>query len=134
MAKQTDPVILFDGMCNLCSGAVQFILKHEKSEHLKFASLQSTSGERFRKSFHFDPQNTDSIVFIYAGKAYVKSEAVLKISSYLKFPWHLLSVVRVFPKFFTDKIYDFIARNRYNFFGQKKECWIPEPKWRERFL
>lgn len=127
------PIVFFDGVCNLCSGAVQFILKHEKEHRLFFAPLQ---GETFRK-IH-EQQKTefpDSIVLYQAGALYVESGAVLRIARHLTGFWRLLSYPAwAIPPFIRDALYRFIARNRYRWFGKKETCFLPTPELRSRFL
>ncbi len=130
---EINDIVLFDGLCNLCSGAVKFILTHEKSETLKFASLQSETGSALVMKFKIDP-SVDSIVLISDHKAYIKSDAAIRIASYLKRPWSWISHTGFIPLAWRNSLYDFIARNRYRFFGKKEECWLPQPRWRMRFL
>ena len=134
-AKETDaPIMLFDGVCNLCSGIVQFILKQERDTSIQFASLQSEKGTSLLSRYNIDPHVTDSIVYIQNGKAYVKSAAAFKIATHLKMPWRIVGWFRFIPAWLSDTIYDLIARNRYRLFGKKDECWLPHPKWKERFI
>lgn len=127
-------VVLFDGVCNLCSGAVQFILEHERSETLKFSSLQSDVGKKLLATFDIDPRLTDSIVYIENNKAFVKSTAAIRIARHLKMPWRIVSKFSFVPRIIRDFIYDLIARNRYKMFGKKEECWLPQPRWKKRFF
>lgn len=129
-----DNILLFDGICNLCSGFVQFVLKNEKGGNIKFASLQSAIGEQILKQYQVSQKGLESIVFVHDGKAYEKSEAIMKISRYLKKPWSFFPFFRIFPVVFRDFIYDLVAANRYRVFGKKEVCWIPDPKWKKRFL
>lgn len=129
-----DRIVLFDGVCNLCSGAVQFILKHERDDSLRFASLQSAVGQDVLQRFSIDPNHTDSIVFVERNTAYVKSRAVLKIARYLKYPYRLFSFFGFIPTFIANWKYDIVAKYRYRLFGKKDECWLPHPGWKERFL
>ena len=131
---QYDRIVLFDGVCNLCSGAVQFILKHEKNDTLKFASLQSDIGKDILEHYHIDPKRTDSIVYVENESAYVKSKAVLKIAHHLKYPYRIFSFFGFIPAFIANWKYDLVARYRYKLFGRKDECWLPHPGWKERFL
>lgn len=130
---EKSPIVFFDGVCNLCNGAVQFILKHEKEHRLFFAPLQ---GETFRK-IH-EKQKTefpDSIVLYQAGALHVESGAVLRIARHLTGAWRFLSYPAwVLPPFIRDALYRFIARNRYRWFGKKETCFLPTPELRSRFL
>ena len=127
-------ILLFDGVCNLCSGFVQFVLKNEKSGEIKFASLQSSIGEQIIKHYKVSQNGLESIVFIQNEKAYEKSEAIIKISRHLVKPWSFLPFFSFLPVAFRNFIYDLVASNRYRIFGKKDVCWIPDPKWKKRFL
>lgn len=131
---KSNPIILFDGVCNLCNSSVQFVLKHEKHHNFKFASLQSNFGQLKLKEFNLKTEDFDSIVLLEKGKLYRKSTAVLKISKHLKFPFSLLSLFLIIPNFIRNFVYDFIAKNRYKWFGKEETCWLPEPKFKNRFL
>ena len=127
-------ILLFDGVCNLCSGFVQFVLRNEKGGEIKFASLQSGIGEQILKQYKVSQKGLESIVFVQDGKAYEKSEAIIKISNLLNRPWSFLPFFRILPVAFRDFIYDIVASNRYRVFGKKEVCWIPDPKWKKRFI
>ena len=114
------PVVLFDGLCHLCDRSVQFILDHERDHLILFASLQSDSGKNILNKYKFTQNELKSIVFIEDGNAYTKSEAILFIARHLIRPWHFLFRLRIFPLFFRNAIYDFIARNRYRLFDKKE--------------
>jgi len=130
-----DKIILFDGVCNLCNGAITFILKNEKTPHFKFASLQSEIGKHLMAERHINPSEIDSIILIDVGNAYyIKSTAALEIAKDLKGGYSLLSNLSVLPESFRDSVYDFIARNRYKWFGKKDQCMIPTPELKSRFL
>ncbi|MGB5820172.1 MAG: DCC1-like thiol-disulfide oxidoreductase family protein [Saonia sp.] len=129
----TKPVILFDGVCNLCNQWVRFILKREKNELYRFASLQSETGIQLLKD-HNISKGLLSIILIEEGKVYQKSDAVLRICSNLKAPWFLGRYLRVIPKALRDKIYDFVAANRYKWFGKQQQCDYITAHQRVRFL
>lgn len=133
-AKETETkVVLFDGVCNLCNTSVDFIVRYEKEDTLKFASLQSEYGKALvQKAGMTDVP--DSILFYSNGELQVKSKAVLSICSYLKFPYRLLNVFRFVPKPIVDKFYEYIARNRYRWFGTKDSCRVPTAEERGKFL
>lgn len=128
------PIILFDGVCNLCNSSVLFVLKHEKSDELRFASLQSEFGQNKLKEHHLDSKTFNSIVFIEDGKYYQKSSAALKIASYLKFPYGFLKYLIIVPSFIRNFVYDIISKNRYKWFGQKDSCMIPSTELKSRFI
>lgn len=138
--------MLFDGKCNLCNGAVQFMIDHERKPDLKFAPLQSdlakqrlteALGEETSKALVLGATGAgdpDTIVVIEGGKAYTHSTAALHIAAHLKAPWRWAVVFYVFPRFIRDAVYRFIARNRYRWFGKSESCRVPTPELRARFV
>ena len=127
-------IILFDGVCNLCNGAINFIIKRNSKASLKFASLQSDTGKQLLKEYNIDPLKTDSIVLIDSNKAFLKSDAALHIAKDLDDAYPLLYSFMIIPAFIRNSIYDLIARNRYKWFGKKESCMIPTPDLKSRFL
>ncbi len=127
-------VVLFDGVCNLCNGAVQFIIKRDKTSKFLFASLQSDFGQSQLQKFGLDPSKLHSIIALDNGKFYERSDAALKIASGLAQPWSMLGVFRIIPRFFRDWVYDLISKNRYKMFGKMESCMIPTPELKGRFL
>ena len=127
-------VILFDGVCNLCNGAVQFIIKRDKTSKFLFASLQSDFGQSQLQKFGLDPSELHSIIALDNGKFFERSDAALTIASGLAQPWPMLGVFRILPRFFRDWIYDLISKNRYKMFGKRESCMIPTPELKERFV
>ncbi len=131
---EQNPVLLFDGVCNLCSGSVQFVLNRNKKANLSFASLQSEYGKKALENSKLPQDYTSSLVLLENGNTYVKSDAALRLAKHLDGLWKLGSVFLIIPRFIRNPIYDLVARNRYNWFGEKEVCWIPEEKWNNRFL
>ena len=127
-------IILFDGVCNLCNGAINFIIKHDPSAQFKFASLQGETGQRLLKKHQINSAETDSIVLVEGDTVSVKSSAALRIAKYLNKGYPLLFGFMIVPKFIRNAIYDYIARNRYKWFGKKDSCMIPTPELKSRFL
>ena len=127
------PVILFDGVCNLCSGSVQFILKRDKEKNFLFASLQSVYGQNLLKELNLPKGTFNSFILFEKGKVFTRSTAALKMFSQLK-NWGWVQLFWIVPKFIRDAVYNFIANNRYKWFGKKNECWLPTPDLKERFL
>lgn len=127
------PVILFDGVCNLCSGSVQFILKRDKEKKFLFASLQSGYGQDLLKQFDLPADTFNSFVLFQDGKIITCSTAALKMFSQLK-GWGWVKIFWMVPKFLRDAVYNFIAKNRYKWFGKKEACWVPTPDLKARFL
>lgn len=128
------PVILFDGVCNFCNGAVNFTIKRDKSKTIKFAPLQSESGRQLMKKFNLPENDMRSFLFIENGKVYNRSTAALRVCKYLKGLWPLCYGFIIVPPFIRNAVYDFVAKNRYKWFGQKNECMVPTPDVRTRFL
>ncbi|GHN03145.1 hypothetical protein WSM22_46340 [Cytophagales bacterium WSM2-2] len=128
-----DQIVLFDGVCNLCSSSVQFILRHNKKQNLRFASLQSDYGQQQLKNFQM-PSELKTILFVKGDKVFVRSSAILEICRELDGLYPVLYVYKVIPPFIRDGIYDFIARHRYQWFGKKNECWLPTPEFTRRFI
>lgn len=127
-------VILFDGVCNLCNGAVQFIIKRDNTSKFLFASLQSDFGQSQLQKFGLAPSKLHSIIALDNGTFYERSDAALKIASGLSQPWRMLGIFRILPRFFRDWIYDLISKNRYKMFGKRESCMIPTPELKERFV
>jgi predicted DCC family thiol-disulfide oxidoreductase YuxK len=127
-----NPLILFDGVCNLCNGTVDFILKRDPKKKFRFVALQSEAGEVTRKKFSI-PDEIDSVVLIYNEKVYYESDAALEIARLLPAPWKWSVVLKFVPVGWRNTVYKWIARNRYRWFGKKKECRIPAPEERKFF-
>ena len=127
-------IILFDGVCNFCNGAINFVLKQDKKGVFRFAPLQSEAGQRLLKQYNLSTAEFDSFVLIDNGKIYKKSAASLRVMNKLPWYWKEIQLLRIIPVAFRDAIYDFIARNRYKWFGKKEQCMIPTPEMRKRFL
>jgi predicted DCC family thiol-disulfide oxidoreductase YuxK len=135
MNKQfTHSIILFDGVCNLCNGAVNFVIKRDPGNVFKFAPLQEKQGALLLKTHAIDIQKLDSIVLIENGNVYTKSSAALRIARKMSNLWPLFFVLLIIPSFIRDGVYDFIAKNRYKWFGKKEQCIIPTPGLKEKFL
>lgn len=133
--KDTKKIILFDGVCNLCNGAVQFIVKRDKKDIFRFAALQNEVGRKLTKERHIDTGKTDTIILIEPGVAYyTKSTAALKIGREFGGLWGLLIVLEWLPEGFRDWFYDFISANRYKWFGKKEVCMLPTPELKAKFL
>jgi len=132
--KHNNSIILFDGLCNLCNGLVNFILKRDKIGKFKFASLQSEIGKELCKQYNIDTNIVDSIILIKNDKVFIKSSAVLEILKDLPIGWRFFRIVIILPKFIRDLMYDVIARHRYRIFGKKDECPIPPEDVQDRFF
>ena len=128
-------IVLFDGVCNLCNSAVTFIIEHDKKDVFRFASLQSEIGRKLVEERGMDPEELDSIVLIDPGVAYYrKSTAALEISRELSGGYSLLKNFLFIPESLRDGIYNFVANNRYKWYGKKESCMIPTPELKSKFL
>lgn len=132
--SKVDHIILFDGVCNLCNSAVQFVLKRDRDAIFKFASLQSDAGKKLLEAQGLPEEHLKSFVYIHNDKVYTRSGAALKVAARLSYPTKLLSWFVIVPKFVRDLVYDLIARNRYRMFGKKEACMVPTPELKQRFL
>ena len=128
------PVILFDGICNFCNGAVNFAIKRDKKSFLKFAPLQSDVAKELLASYNLSSKEMSSFIFIENEKSYTRSTAALRVCRYLNSLWPLMYGFIIVPKFIRDRIYSWIASNRYRWFGKKEVCIIPTAEVRSRFL
>ena len=128
-------IVLFDGVCNLCNSAVTFIIENDKKDVFRFASLQSEIGRKLVEDRGMDPEELDSIVLIDPGVAYYrKSTAALEISRELSGGYSLLKNFLFIPESLRDGIYNFVANNRYKWYGKKESCMIPTPELKSKFL
>jgi predicted DCC family thiol-disulfide oxidoreductase YuxK len=127
-------ILLFDGYCNLCHSSVQFVIKHEKKPEILFCSLQSPLGAELLKEYSIDPITTDSLVLIENNNAFIKSSAALRLAKHLKGFYPIAFGFIIVPPFIRNAVYDYIAKNRYKWYGKKDSCMIPEQEISKRFL
>jgi len=130
------PVLLFDGVCNLCNYTVRFILKNEKNNRILFAPLQSAAALKLIKQYRIplNQDTTGSVVFIEEGKVYLRSAAAFRIAGYMKNPYSIISRLNFIPAALTDFFYNLIAGSRYRVFGKRPDCMVPDKNIRSRFL
>ncbi|MDR7670185.1 thiol-disulfide oxidoreductase DCC family protein [Bacillus altitudinis] len=133
-STQPSHFILFDGVCNVCSGAVQFIIKRDPNERMMFASLQSDTGQRVLKENGLPLDEFNSFIYIENGTLYMKSTGILKAARHLKGIYRWSYLLLVIPRPIRDWFYQLIAKNRYKWFGQKTSCMMPTPEIQKRFL
>lgn len=126
-------IVLFDGVCNVCNGAVNFIIDRDPHARYRFASLESAAGRELRAA-HGVPADLDSIALIEGGTAYTESTAVLRIARHLGAAWPLLGIFAIVPKPARDALYRYFAARRYAWFGKAETCRVPTPDIRRRFL
>lgn len=129
----SNPIVLFDGVCNYCNAMVNFAIRNDKNAVLRFAALQSETGIALRKKFNIDPA-VDSLIFIEHDKFFTYADAALGICKYLDWPAKMLYTFAIFPSFICNPVYKWIARNRYKWFGKKEACMIPTPDVKSRFI
>jgi len=131
--EETILIILFDGVCNLCNKSVQFIIKRDPNMLFSFTSLQSEIGKKLLKE-HQVPDNLTSVILIKNGKAFTQSDAALEICLHLTKGWRLLYLCKIIPRYIRNYLYQFIANNRYKWFGRSESCMVPTKEMRKRFL
>lgn len=128
-------IILFDGVCNLCNSAVQFVIKQDKKDVFRFVALQSELGQEILKHIGINPLQIDSIILYEPGIAYYyKSQAVIQILKHLGGLWYFGTIFKTLPTSISDVFYDYIAKNRYRWYGRKKTCMIRAPELNIKFL
>jgi len=127
-------VVIFDGVCNLCNKFVNIIIRRDKKGIFQFSAIGSEYSKSVEDNYEVSLVELDTVVLIENDNFFSKSTAVIKICRHLGFPFNLLVVFKLVPKFIRDKIYDIIARNRYKVFGKKESCMIPKPDVLSRFI
>ncbi len=133
----SEPIILFDGVCNLCNGFVNFVIKIDKKAKIKFLPLQSPKAKSLLNKFPGNEMllhDLLTVILIENGNLYFKSDAVLRVASHLPFPWKAFKFFRFVPGRLRDMIYIFISKHRYAWFGKKPQCMIPSPEIKKRFI
>lgn len=134
MLPTSNPVVLFDGVCNFCNGAVNFLIRQDGEGSLRYAALQSDAGQQLLQQYGLPEANFNSFVLIKEGKVYQRSGAALKLLPYLPWYWQWANIGWLLPPSLRDGIYNLIAKNRYRWFGKKEACMVPTPEVRQRFL
>jgi predicted DCC family thiol-disulfide oxidoreductase YuxK len=134
MLQTGEAILLFDGVCTLCNRSVQFVLRHDKKKHFKFAPLQSTIAQQLLVNAAVQ-DNLSTVVLLYQNKVYTESSAVLKVLWLLPRGWKILYYLGILiPRFIRDALYRVVAKNRYTMFGQSSTCMVPDKQTQERFL
>jgi len=128
------PILLFDGVCNLCNSSVQTLIKMDKKGAFRLASLQSAVGQALLLKFGLPPEELNSVILIDNEKAYLRSDVPLEVLRKLGGGWQLFYIFKLIPRFLRDAIYNFIARNRYRWFGKEEACMMPTVDIQQRFL
>lgn len=133
ITSNTNPVILFDGVCNLCNSSVQFVIKHDPKKKFRFASIQGDYGQQVLKKFHLPPDSLNSFILLEDNQIYTHSTGALKVAKQLSGAWPMLYAFIIIPPFIRNAVYQFIAKNRYKWFGKKETCAIPSPELKALF-
>jgi predicted DCC family thiol-disulfide oxidoreductase YuxK len=132
--ESKQPILFFDGECTLCSSSVKFLIRHNPSGNLRFTSLQSGIGSQIVKLSGNAFEKAETLLFLQDNMLFGYSTAALKITAHLSFPWHLLRILFIVPRFIRDVFYKFIAKNRHSWFGRKSFCLTNENEYQNRFL
>ena len=130
----TNAVLFFDGDCNLCNNAVQFVIRHDKRQRFRFASLQSLAGQNACMDTHMAQAGSGTFILWLNGKYYTRSTAALKTARLLNGLYPLLYIAIIIPRFLRDAVYDLISRKRYKWFGKRNTCMMPSPELAKRFI
>jgi len=130
----SQPIVIFDGACVMCSAFVRFLLRHDRGKRLRFLAAQTALGQALYAHFQLDRVDFDTYVLLENGVAHLKSDAALRLFALLGLPWSLLNAGRIAPRFLRDAIYDFVARNRFAWFGRRATCYAPSADEAERFI
>jgi predicted DCC family thiol-disulfide oxidoreductase YuxK len=132
--EDAHPIVLFDGVCNLCHGTVRFVLERDRAARFRFAPLQSEPGRALLARHGLSADALDTMVLVDAEGAHTRSDAALRIAAGLGAPWRWLAPLRRLPRALRDPLYELVARRRYRWFGRRDACPAPPPGFRERFL
>lgn len=128
------PILLFDGVCNLCNASVQWVLLRDHKAVFKFAALQSETGQALLRRFGLSDKNFDTVVLVDGERIFTRSDAPLEIVRRLGGVWALLFAFKIVPRPIRNAVYAWVARNRYRWFGRREECMLPRPEWKDRFV
>ena len=132
--EQNQPILLFDGVCNLCNSSVQALIKIDPKGIFKFTSLQSEQGQAILDKFHLPKEDFKTLVLVEGEKFYTRSDVALVVMKKLGGLWTVFYVFKVIPKPIRDFVYDLISKNLYRVFGKSESCLLPNPELRKRFL
>ena len=133
-SDQQGPILLFDGVCNLCNASVQWVLLHDKKAVFKFAALQSEFAQAILSKHQLNTKDFDTVVLVDGDRIWLRSDAALEICDRLGGVWAYVALLRFKPRFIRDFFYNLIAKNRYRFWGRRETCMLPRPEWQHRFL
>ena len=130
----TSPVLLFDGVCNLCNASVQWVLLHDRKGIFQFAALQSETGQNLLRKWGRPTHDFDSVVLVDGDRLLLHSDVPLEIVRRIGGAWQVLYVFKIIPRPLRDAVYRWVARNRFRWFGRRAECMLPQKEWKERFI
>lgn len=131
--KQINSIVVFDGVCNLCNGTVNFLIKRDKGSHFNYVALQTDTGKQLLEKYKI-PKETDSVLLISNNKIYTESDAALEIARLLPYPWKIGLIFKIIPVQTRNKMYRWIAKNRFKWFGKRKTCRVPTEEEKMLFL
>ena len=134
MGSAAETIVLFDGVCNLCNGLVQFLLRRDRRRRLRFTALQSDAGRALLEEYGMSTETLETIVVLEGGRARVRSDAALFLARRLPWPWPLLAAFILLPRPLRDALYGIVARHRYRWFGRRESCTLPSAETADRFL
>ena len=134
MESDDHPVVLFDGVCNFCNGAVQFIIRHDPQAVFRFAAYQSSAGNELALRHGIDPVALETFAIVVNDQAFVRSDAAIATAAQMSGVWRLAVVFKLVPRVLRDAVYGVIAKNRYRWFGRRESCMVPDADVRRRFL
>lgn len=132
--REEGPILLFDGVCNVCNASVRFVIERDPAAAFRFASLQSPFGQALLERFGLDTEDHDTMVLVEGDRFWLRTDALMRVFAGLRAPWPLLALARVLPRGLRDAGYAVFARNRYRWFGKREACLLPSPELQARFL
>ena len=134
MTHDDPPILLFDGVCNLCSRAVQFVIRHDPARRFRFAALQSETGRRLLAEHGLPADTLDTFVLVEGPRCFTRSDAAIELARRLSGAWRWLRIAALVPRPLRDRLYGVVVRNRYRWFGRRESCMVPTPELAQRFL
>ena len=132
--SEEHPILLFDGVCNLCNGSIQFVIERDAEAKFRFAPLQSAVAQELLRDCGYQGETLDSVILVEDGECYAGSEAVIRTARHLGLPYSLLGPAGLVPARLRDLAYEFVAERRYRWFGRREQCMMPTPDLERRFL
>lgn len=133
-ASDAQPLLLYDGECGLCERSVQFTIRHNSKQNVRFAALQSDVGQRALEAAGLPAEYRDSLVLVDDARTHLKSKGAIRLARHLDWPWRALGATKVIPRPVRDWAYDFVAKRRFRWFGRVEACRLPTPQERARFV